>query len=328
MYVSSAASTYSAEAGPPAGDPASGGSNPYPCSQPTSMHLRLRLHPLSLFLLLVPASSLALVLAHEAQHPLQNQNADAKSSAPGPVLRHYGVRSAREAEDVLALAERAAAQDNGWDVWHATPAGVDVFFPTVASINISQHTTQNENAAHQYDFHDTPYTYGCSPPSSPAGPGAAEDAPWNLTGISLANATFHAAYHTLVGIDAFVGALADGYPQQVTLVQLGHSGEGREMYAVEIQGVGELGSGSGSASGEEEGGGGGEKREMGFVVTGAQHAREWVATAASLYLAHALVANASEPGSLAYLLKDYKFYIVPVPNPDGYLYTWEHDRFW
>jgi hypothetical protein len=118
---------------------------------------------------------------------------------------------------------------------------------------------------------------------------------------------------------------------------------------------------------------------MGFVITGAQHAREvsealvswlipdksftsnssfhsidpfyrhslmqkcslilifmtqWIATATSLYLTHALVthpsANASEPdnGSLSWLLDKFDFYIVPAPNPDGYDYTWESDRFW
>jgi len=70
------------------------------------------------------------------------------------------------------------------------------------------------------------------------------------------------------------------------------------------------------------------KSKMGIVINGAQHAREWIAMATALYLAHALVASASEPHSLSHLLDSFDFHIIPAPNPDGYDYTWESDRFW
>lgn len=54
-----------------------------------------------------------------------------------------------------------------------------------------------------------------------------------------------------------------------------------------------------------------------------------MATSTALYLTHALVGgNGSETGTLAALLDTYAFYIIPAPNPDGYVYTWESDRFW
>ncbi|CAE7212264.1 unnamed protein product [Rhizoctonia solani] len=64
------------------------------------------------------------------------------------------------------------------------------------------------------------------------------------------------------------------------------------------------------------------------VIQGAQHAREWIASATSLYVAHALVAPEDETGSLRHLLDDFDFTIIPVPNPDGYAYTWSTDRLW
>ncbi|KAG6843255.1 hypothetical protein H0H93_001652, partial [Arthromyces matolae] len=70
------------------------------------------------------------------------------------------------------------------------------------------------------------------------------------------------------------------------------------------------------------------EEKLSFLIIGAQHAREWIATATSLYLAHALVSDPSEPHSLSHLLDYYDFHIVPVPNPDGYDYTWEVDRLW
>ncbi|KAH7335603.1 hypothetical protein B0J17DRAFT_670765 [Rhizoctonia solani] len=64
------------------------------------------------------------------------------------------------------------------------------------------------------------------------------------------------------------------------------------------------------------------------VIQGAQHAREWIASATALYVAHALVAPEDESGSLRHLLDDFDFTIIPVPNPDGYAYTWTTDRLW
>lgn len=47
-----------------------------------------------------------------------------------------------------------------------------------------------------------------------------------------------------------------------------------------------------------------------------------------MYLTHALVSDASESHSLSVLLNHFDFHIVLVPNPDGYVYTWEYDRLW
>lgn len=55
---------------------------------------------------------------------------------------------------------------------------------------------------------------------------------------------------------------------------------------------------------------------------------QWIASASALYIAHALTASSSDEGSLAHLLDEFDFHIIPVPNPDGYVYTWESDRFW
>jgi hypothetical protein len=55
----------------------------------------------------------------------------------------------------------------------------------------------------------------------------------------------------------FVKDLVDLYPDQVRLVPIGHSFENREMFALEIT--------SAKSS---------LRKKTGFVVTGAQHARE------------------------------------------------------
>jgi hypothetical protein len=104
---------------------------------------------------------------------------------------------------------------------------------------------------------------------------------WDVA--SPSNATFHARYHPLDEIESFVRDLAAAYPQQVAIVPLGHSGEGREMFALEISSsAAAVRPGASVVSHDQKlqvvldgkGKESGVNPRCGFLVTGAQHARE------------------------------------------------------
>ncbi|KAG7440202.1 peptidase M14 [Guyanagaster necrorhizus] len=189
------------------------------------------------------------------------------------------------------------------DIWQATPELVDIYTPLSGpGLPEALRAIPSTSSPIYYPYQQR------------------QVEPWNLA--SFENTTFHSAYHPLYEIDDFVYQLAAEHPSTVSVIHLGHSGEGREMRGLKIS--------SGSTGVKKTGyrKGVDPSQKLGFVVAGAQHAREWVATAAALYIAHALVATASEKYSLSPLLGTYDFYIIPAPNPDGYDFTWESDRFW
>ncbi len=64
------------------------------------------------------------------------------------------------------------------------------------------------------------------------------------------------------------------------------------------------------------------------VINGAQHAREWISVSVTLYLAYALVAGYSTDTRVQRYLDRLEVYLVPVVNPDGYLFSWTTDRLW
>ena len=55
------------------------------------------------------------------------------------------------------------------------------------------------------------------------------------------------------------------------------------------------------------------------------HAREWITPPACLYAVDKLVEMWETSDNL---LSIFDFYVLPVVNPDGYVYTWGPDRFW
>lgn len=70
-------------------------------------------------------------------------------------------------------------------------------------------------------------------------------------------------------------------------------------------------------------GGCGNKPAMWF--DGGIHAREWVSPAVATYMAKELI---EEDSSHPDLTEKLDWYILPVMNPDGYLYTQTNERFW
>jgi extracellular matrix protein 14 len=133
------------------------------------------------------------------------------------------------------------------DVWQLTPSHIDIYSPPSVPSPPSQllllpHTETDipilSNLRPQYA--NTPWSG------------------WNLS--TFANSTYHASYHRLHEIDSFIQDITALHPDLVHVANLGHSGEGREMSALKIS--------------RRPGRALRKKKKKGFVITGAQHARE------------------------------------------------------
>ena len=65
-----------------------------------------------------------------------------------------------------------------------------------------------------------------------------------------------------------------------------------------------------------------------IFIEGGIHAREWISPAFVLYFINELVNNPSRSTEIEDLVEAYDWYIIPVLNPDGYIYTQTNDRLW
>jgi hypothetical protein len=97
-------------------------------------------------------------------------------------------------------------------------------------------------------------------------------------------------------------------PDLASVFLLGLSIEGREIRGVRITGPG--------------------ADKPAVLINGCQHAREWIAPMATIYAADRLIGEYDVDPVVKELVDDVEFLLVPIVNPDGYIYTWGPDRWW
>ncbi|XP_050093986.1 uncharacterized protein LOC126576723 [Anopheles aquasalis] len=115
-------------------------------------------------------------------------------------------------------------------------------------------------------------------------------------------------FWTLEEIYDYLDELAAAYTGLVRVSEVGTTHEGRPIKAITI-----------STNGEID-----QTRPIVFI-DGGIHAREWAGVMSVMYMIHEFVEHSEQyPGQLT----NADYVIIPVLNPDGYVYTHDQNRLW
>ena len=121
-------------------------------------------------------------------------------------------------------------------------------------------------------------------------------------------------FHTPTQMDNELTNLATTHPSIAQTFTIGNSVEGRPIRGLKI---------SNNVAIDDA-----TKGDVVFIAL--QHAREWIAAEMALYLAEYLVTHYSTDPALQACMNNLQIWIIPVANPDGYVYTASDPsrRFW
>ncbi|XP_036037935.1 carboxypeptidase A4 isoform X2 [Onychomys torridus] len=104
-------------------------------------------------------------------------------------------------------------------------------------------------------------------------------------------------------------SIATDFPDLASRVKIGETFEKRPMYVLKFST------------------GGGKKRPAIWLNAGI-HSREWISQATAIWTARKIVTDYQKDPAVTSILEKVDIFLLPVANPDGYVYTQTQNRLW
>ncbi len=127
----------------------------------------------------------------------------------------------------------------------------------------------------------------------------------------LSKRAVSAKYHSFEQIEKYLNDCVANYPDICKLEVIGNSCENRPIYGLKI---------SGNINQEQ-------KKPSGLIM-GLHHSREWISAEVPVALIKYLTENYSVDAEVKKLVDERNIWVVPVVNPDGFIYSQKNSKMW